>query len=223
MFTGLVKEVSRIVEVKNIASGKQLYIESKTLLHDIEVDDSVSINGACQTVVKKNDNGFFVESVKTTLEKSTLGSLRSGDKVNLELAMRLGDRLGGHLVQGHVNGIGQAVSIKTIGENYELSFSLPQGLLRYVVLEGSITLDGVSLTVSAMNRESAVTQVSVIPHTWKNTVFNSLKVGDRLNIEVDILAKYVESLLHKGGKSPQSVEKTKKSIITEEWLKAKGY
>ena len=143
--------------------------------------------------------------------------------VNLELAMKLGDRLGGHLVQGHVNGIGAATSIKKIGENYELNFSLPSELLKYTVLEGSITLNGISLTVSAIDREAAAAQVSVIPHTWKNTVFNYLKTGDKLNIEVDILAKYVESLFYKGGKSPQSVEKTKKSIITEEWLKSQGY
>jgi riboflavin synthase len=223
MFTGLVKEVSRVIDIKNIASGKQLYIESKSLINDIEIDDSVSVNGACQTVVKKNENGFFVESVATTLKKSTLGDLRSGDIVNLELAMRLGDRLGGHLVQGHVNGMARVLSIQTIGDNYLLNFSVPRELLKYVVLEGSITLDGVSLTISELNKESGWAQVSVIPHTWNNTKFKMLKIGDKVNLEVDILAKYVESLFHKGGKSSQSVEKTTESIITEEWLKSRGY
>ena len=223
MFTGLVKEVSRVVDVKNIASGKQIYIESKSLLPEIHIDDSVSVNGACQTVIKKNENGFFVESVATTLEKSTLGTLRSGDIVNLELAMRLGDRLGGHLVQGHVNGMAEVLAVKTIGENYLLNFSVPKELLRYVVLEGSITLDGVSLTISDLNKESGWAQVSVIPHTWNNTKFRVLRTGDKINLEVDILAKYVESLFHKGGKSSQSVEKTTESIITEEWLRSNGY
>lgn len=223
MFTGLVKEVSKVVDVKNISSGKEIYVQSIDLLPHIEIDDSVSINGACQTVVKKNENGFYVEAVNTTIEKTTLGKLRSGDWVNLELAMRLGDRLGGHLVQGHVNGMATVSSIKTMGDNYILNFSLSDELKRYVVLEGSITLNGVSLTVSDIDKDSGWAQVSVIPHTWKNTSFNFTKVGEKINVEVDILAKYVESLFHKGGKRPQSVEKTEKSIITEEWLKSQGY
>jgi len=223
MFTGLVKETSRVIGIKNIASGKQLYIESKELLTDMEIDDSVAINGACQTVIKKTDIGFFVEAVGTTLKKTTLKNLKIGDCVNLELAMRLGDRLGGHLVQGHVNGVAEVSSVKTIGENYILTFKPSSELLRYIVLEGSITLDGVSLTVSEINKEAGWVQVSVIPHTWKNTGFNTIKSGDNLNVEVDILAKYVESLFYKGGKSPQSVEKTNKSKITKEWLQSKGY
>ncbi len=223
MFTGLVKEVSKILEIRNTSSGKQLYVQSSSLLNEIEIDDSVAINGACQTVVRKNENGFFVDAVKATLEKSSLGSLRMGDIVNLELAMRVGDRLGGHIVQGHVNGMGEIRQIKNNGESYILSFSLPEELLKYVVLEGSITLDGVSLTVSDIDKDSNMTQVSIIPHTWKNTRFNFINIGDKLNVEVDILAKYVESLFHKGGKTSQNVEKTKKSVITEQWLKSKGY
>ncbi len=223
MFTGLVQNVGKVSSISKNTEGILLTVESSEIAKNVKVDDSVSINGACQTVVSFSDSTFTVQAVQTTLEKTNFKNLARGSSVNLELALRLSDRLGGHLVQGHVNGVGEILNWKKLGNNYELDFKIPSSLMRYVVEEGSITLNGISLTVSALNRENCRGTVSVIPHTWDNTTFKTCSKGDGLNIEVDILAKYVENLLFHGGKTDKYVKEQPQSKITESWLKSQGF
>jgi riboflavin synthase len=221
MFTGLIKELGKVQSIERISEGKKITFQSSELINDMDIDDSVAINGACQTVISKTHNSFTVQAVHTTLEKTTLDNLKIGELVNMELALRLADRLGGHLVQGHVNGIGEITDIKNYGNNYVLNFRVSEDLMKYMVKEGSITLHGISLTISELWREKNIGQVSIIPHTWNHTVFHKLWIGDKLNIEVDILAKYVENLLLYSGNSKNN--ENKKSIITEDWLSSKGF
>ncbi len=205
MFTGLVQTLGKVQSVRSIPEGKEISIESKEACQEVRPDDSVSVNGACQTVVSVKGNVFVVQAVHVTLEKTTLGQLRTGDEVNLELAMRLGDRLGGHLVQGHVNGTAKLISITPSGQNYRLRFKAQDELMRYVIDEGSVALEGISLTVSKVsNRQQGEFEVSIIPHTWKNTILKHRKIGDLLNVEVDVLAKYVENLLFYRGNHKNS-------------------
>jgi len=223
MFTGLIKELGEVQSIERNSEGKVITIKSNELIREMEIDDSVSINGACQTVVSKTMNSFSVQAVHTTLEKTTLGSLKTGELVNMELALRLADRLGGHLVQGHVNGVGAITNIKNYGDNYVLNFRVDSELMKYMVKEGSITLHGTSLTLSDLWRERNEAQVSIIPHTWNHTLFHKLWVGDKLNVEVDILAKYVENLLLYKSNSTLNVNNKEKSNITEDWLRSKGF
>lgn len=218
MFTGLVKDIGTVESITPNREGKVLVVRS-SLCRELAIDDSVSINGACQTVISHSDKTFTVQSVGVTLEKTTLSKLSPGHEVNLELAMRLGDRLGGHLVQGHVNSMAKVDNIKNIGNNYLVSLSIEDDIKRYVVKEGSITVDGVSLTVSNIDSSGNV-KLSVIPHTWFNTIFKNMRIGDMVNIEVDMIAKYVENLFKYGEKKADVVNKR---LITEDWLKEQGY
>ncbi len=223
MFTGLVKELGEVQSIERNAEGKKITFRSRVLIDDMDIDDSVAINGACQTVIAKTTHSFTVQAVHETLKKTTLENLKVGSIVNMELALRLSDRLGGHLVQGHVNGIGSITDIKNYGDNYVMCFRVSSDLMKYMVKEGSITLHGISLTISNLWREKEEAQVSIIPHTWHNTVFHKLWIGDKLNIEVDILAKYVENLLLYKNNSDINVNNDKKSNITEDWLRSKGF
>jgi riboflavin synthase len=218
MFTGLIKEIGIVKSVRPNQEGVELIVESKVLLPEIGIDDSVAINGACQTATKIGDNCFHVQTVHVSLEKTTLGSLRSGDEVNLELALRLQDRLGGHMVQGHVNDIAKIINIDSRGENYLVKLKVSASQMKYIVKEGSITIDGISLTVCDVDLEGSAFMVSIIPHTWNNTVLRNRKSGSAVNIEVDILGKYVENLLfHKGNHT------TSTTSISEEWMRSKGF
>jgi riboflavin synthase len=158
---------------------------------------------------------LWVDAVGETLKKSTLETAGSGKFVNLERALRLSDRLGGHLVQGHVNGMAQITRVTRLGENYQLELSIPETLERYVIDEGSIAVDGISLTIARVNGIRLT--FSIIPHTWNHTTLQTLSVGDRVNIETDVLANYIEKLLadRQGG--------TNRQILSEEWLKKLGY
>ncbi len=164
-----------------------------SLAHELNIDDSVSINGACQTVIAKNEDSFTVQAVHITLQKTGLGNLKMNDPVNLELALKASDRLGGHMVQGHINDIAQVKSINEIGKNREIWFEVPNELDRYIIQEGSIAVDGISLTVA--HKRPSEFMVTIIPHTFTKTNIQFLKLGDKVNIEVDILGKYIESLI----------------------------
>lgn len=223
MFTGLIKSVGKISSLSKNAEGVLIKVTDPVISKNVAVDDSVSINGACQTVVAFDEHSFQVQAVHTTIEKTTFKNFKAGDCVNLELALRLSDRLGGHLVQGHVNGVGKVLNWDSRGDNYVVSFEVPKDLMRYIVKEGSITINGISLTVSELDRHNCQAQVSIIPHTWNNTTFATIKKGEDINLEVDILAKYVENLLFHGGKTESSVEETGKNKITEDWLKSQGF
>src|SRR5210317_1760794 len=148
MFTGLVKELGKIVKITPNNEGKEFTIASKSLINEIGIDDSVAVNGCCQTVVAYDQETFTVQAVHVTLEKTTFSNLKTGDEVNLELALRLSDRLGGHLVQGHVNGVGSLQSVTRKGKNYVLRIRGPENLSKYIVKEGSIAIEGISLTVA---------------------------------------------------------------------------
>jgi riboflavin synthase len=193
MFTGLIKDIGTVKSITKNSEGSEFVIETKKLASEIKIDDSVATNGVCLTATEIKGNLFKVQAVHVTLEKTSIGDLRVGSKVNLELALRPIDRLGGHIVQGHVNGVGKIQKITPRGKNYEIQLGAPRNLFKYIIKEGSITLDGISLTIADLTSESLT--VSIIPHTFDNTVLHLKNIGDSINIEVDMMAKYLENFL----------------------------
>ena len=192
MFTGLIAEVASVTDLELDASGATLRIASQ-LAEQIREGDSIAVNGVCLTATDVDAQGFQAQAMIETLERSSLGQLRTGARVNLELALRAQDRLGGHVVQGHVDGTGTIRAIREEGFARVLEIDADARLARYMVEKGSIALDGVSLTVSAISDERF--SVSLIPETLQRTNLGSIGVGERVNVEVDILAKHVERLL----------------------------
>ena len=194
MFTGIVEEIGEVLEVGPLGNGRAIRIGATGILTGLALGESIAIDGVCLTVTAIRDDGFEVESVATTLERTTLGSFAAGRRVNLERALSLGARLGGHLVQGHVDGVGEVVSIQTLDELVLIDFSLPAEVAPATVLHGSIALNGISLTVNEVPAEG-VAQVSIIPFTLDHTAIGDLRVGDRVNLEGDLIGKYVRKLL----------------------------
>ncbi|HZM76433.1 MAG TPA: riboflavin synthase [Candidatus Limnocylindrales bacterium] len=189
MFTGIVEELGEVVD----RDGELLTLRGKLVTEDARHGDSIAVNGVCLTVVRVDGDSFTVEVMKETYDRSSLGSLKSGDPVNLERAVTAATRLGGHIVQGHVDGVG-AIDSKAPGGGWEdVRITLPSGLDRYIVEKGSITVDGISLTVVAVDQASFT--VSLIPTTLELTTLGRKGVGDKVNLEVDIIAKYVEKLV----------------------------
>jgi riboflavin synthase len=213
MFTGLIEEIGKISSIAGIPGGKRLKISALKILGDLKVDDSVAVNGICLTATKLEKDGFICEAVGATISKTTLQNFQIGEEVNLERAMRLSDRLGGHLVQGHVNSIGTIIQIQKPGDNYYVEVMVPSEIKKYLVEEGSIAIDGISLTIAKL--EDDTIGVSVIPHTWENTVLKNKKSGSRVNIETDVIAKYVEKLLMNPG--------TDDKKFSDSWFKDLGY
>jgi len=192
MFTGLIEEVGIIERVDEPGNGRRLHIRASNILQDLKVDDSISINGVCLTAIEVNKDYFSVQAVAETLRKTTVGEWRTGTRVNLERALRADSRLGGHFVQGHVDAVAQVSNVESRPNEWLLSVRVPSNLTRYVILHGSIALDGVSLTVARWL--SPIATVSLISHTLQKTTLGDRRVGDGVNLEVDMLAKYVESL-----------------------------
>jgi len=195
MFTGLVSEIGEIKSAKEIKEGVKFKISSKKLLRELSLGDSIAVNGVCQTVVDKSRKYFSVVAVQITLEKTNFKNLKETKTVNLELPMRLQDRMGGHFVSGHVNGITQVKKITKRGKNYNFFFEMDKKSTKYLINEGSITLNGVSLTVASVDDKKNEFMVTIIPHTFSHTTFGSLAVGEEVNYEVDILAKYLERMM----------------------------
>lgn len=193
MFTGLVEEIGRIGSTVRRGPVADITIKANTVLEGIRAGDSISVQGACQTVVRFGKNEFTVQAVEETIQRTTLGTLRPGSLVNLERSVMVGSRLGGHFVSGHVDGTGRVVSVGGSRDNRIVSIQPPPGLSRYIAEKGSVTLDGVSLTVTFAS--DAEFGVSIIPHTLGATTLDLIGAGDRVNIEVDIIARYVERLL----------------------------
>lgn len=193
MFTGLIEEVGRVRRLERRGQLQRLEVAAELVVTDTRVGDSININGACQTAVEVNGDGFWVESVEETLRRTTLGELRVGEAVNLERAVQPQSRLGGHLVLGHVDGVGQVRRFDQGGAEWRLQIVPPPDLARYIAGKGSITIDGISLTVAAVEADSFT--VSVIPHTLENTNLTRRRAGGRVNLEVDLLARYLERLL----------------------------
>lgn len=192
MFTGLIEDLGRVETVERTADGAKLRIAS-SLAGELELGDSIAVNGCCLTATAADGNHFETEAMNQTLEVTALDSVEEGAKVNLELAMRVGDRLGGHIVQGHVDGVGTVESVEDDGFARRVRVTLPTQLLQFVVDKGSITLSGVSLTVAELGETWA--EVSLIPETLERTNLGDLAPGDRLNVESDVVAKYVERLM----------------------------
>ena len=192
MFTGLIQEVGRVGRMDRSDEGARLAVES-TLAAGFDEGDSVAIDGACLTVVEKTPAGFTVEAMNQTLEMTSLGDLAEGDPVNLEPALAAGRPLGGHLVQGHVDGVGTVASIEPDGFSRRLTVELPEGAARYVIAQGSITIQGVSLTVTEVDGD--LVGVALIPETLERTNLGRLGQGDRVNIELDVIARYVEKMV----------------------------
>jgi len=201
MFTGLVEEIGTIRNVKLRSGSKIFTVEAKKILSDLKIDDSVALNGACQTVTSISGNIFTVQAVEETLSKTTLNTWQTGKVVNLERALTLASRLGGHLVQGHIDTIGKITSINALSTARLLEIEYPESFTKYTVNAGSIAIDGVSLTIAKKN-DNKVT-LSIIPHTWDNTVLYKLKTGDNVNIEFDLIAKYIENFF----KSSENIDK----------------
>ena len=202
MFTGLIQEVGVIQSITTNPEGREFIIKAPNLIKEIEVNDSVATNGVCLTATAVGMDTFKVQAIHMTLEKTSIGKLKLQDKVNLELSLRPTDRLGGHFVQGHVNGLGQIKEISKIGQNWEIEVSFPQNLRKYMILEGSITLDGISLTIARLTPTTLT--VAIIPHTLEKTSLPHKKVGDVLNLEVDMIAKYIENFLSLNKESPKA-------------------
>ena len=190
MFTGIIEEVGRL---KNLRGGR-IEISCAAVLADIKIGDSVNTNGICLTVVEFGEDFFAADVMPETLRKTSLGELNRGGLVNLERALKLGDRFGGHIVSGHIDGVGKILSIRAEGNALLIDVAAENFLLRQIASKGSVALDGISLTVVDVGAESF--SVSMIPHTREVTNFKSKRVGSPVNIETDVLAKYVERLLN---------------------------
>jgi riboflavin synthase len=195
VFTGIVEELGTVRHVSATASGSRLEIACARVLDRLSVDDSVNVAGACLTVIDRDDRGFVSDIVPETIARTTLGGLMRGSRVNLERAATPETALGGHLVQGHVDGTTKLVARRAEGQGARLRFNLPKATARYVVMKGFITIDGVSLTIAGLGK--TFFEIALIPHTNEKTTLGSLRVGESVNLEVDIVAKYVERLLRK--------------------------
>lgn len=199
MFTGLIEDIGAISGLRPQGDGRRIAIRTAIPLHEVKLGDSIAVNGACLTAETLAADVFEVVAGRETLERTTVGDLRVGQHVHLERALRLGDRLDGHLVQGHVDGIGRVIRAYDAKESWVLWLELPTRLSRYVAEKGSICLQGVSLTVNEVSGPTA--RVNIVPHTRRATRLADLRPGDRLNVEVDVLAKYVERMVGPGDSS----------------------
>lgn len=214
MFTGLVSELGVVKSCKQSGNSFKLEIGASRILKDLRIGDSIAVNGACLTVVEFNKDSFKVDVMPQTSKNTVVPNFKMGDKVNLERTVRLGDRLDGHIVQGHVDFVGKIISYKKDDIAMIISISVDKKALKYIVLKGSIAIDGISLTVSQVAEDWF--SVSIIPHTAKNTTLGWKKEGDWVNIETDILGKYVEKLLFYNNNSESTADsKLTKNILLE--------
>jgi riboflavin synthase len=211
MFTGIIETTGLITSLKRADKGMDLYVSPESEF-ETEIGDSVSVNGVCLTVVRRNGEMVFNVSPET-LRSTNLGELKIKDRVNLERALRMSDRLGGHLVTGHVDGVGRIVEKKEMGDYTFYSFETSQEILRYVVVKGSVAVDGISLTVTRLDGRSF--SVAIIPHTMKVTNIGGKVIGDKVNIEVDIIGKYVERFISQRGKGDNLMELLREGGFTD--------
>ena len=198
MFTGIVQALGIVTKIVNGPDSAQLTIDSPGFFSDIKLGDSIAVNGCCLTAVTNNADQFSVDAMKQTLALTNIGDLKEGDLVNLEKAMLVTDRLGGHIVQGHVDSLASLAQINEGADWYELIFEVPDAYLKYMQPQGSITLNGVSLTIAKLDDQKRQLSVWLIPETLKRTNLSKLKVGQQVNLEVDVLAKYVERIMKAG-------------------------
>ena len=219
MFTGIIKDVGKVTGVTKRNGGLRLRVQygNSAEFSTLSIDESVSLNGACQTVVAVGEGWFEVDTVEETLSKTTLGTLRQGSKVNLERAVRPLDRLGGHFVLGHVDCAAVVHEIRALGSSSELWIAFPDAFSPFIVSAGSITIDGISITVAKL--DALLFAVAIIPYTFAQTTLHSLLPGSRVNLEFDILGKYVARQIGAHASSPVAVV----SRIDEVWLQENGF
>ncbi|HPN38228.1 MAG TPA: riboflavin synthase [Melioribacteraceae bacterium] len=210
MFTGIVEEIGKVIKKNRKGDGIEFTISSSTLISNMEIGDSISVNGVCQTVEKLEADKFIFSTVEETIKKTNLGELSINSFVNLESSLTLSKKISGHLVYGHVDCTGKIVKIINKNVGYQITISYPQKFNKYLIHVGSIALSGISLTIAEYNIKDFT--VAVIPHTWHNTILKYAKVGDLLNLEFDVLGKYVEKMTGKG-----------KSELNENMLKNLGF
>lgn len=218
MFTGIIEEVGNITSIDKAAVGIKLTVAAEVILDDIKLGDSISISGACQTVVDFTGKQFTVEVSPETMRVTTFNAFKPGDKVNLERALKLSDRLGGHLVSGHVDGVGELVSVKDEGISRIYTFTAPHNVAKYIIYKGSICINGISLTVSNIKDNGTGFSVAIIPHTLEKTNLLNIKVGQQVNLESDIVAKYIEKFLMN-----RECDIPEESNITYEFLAKHGF
>lgn len=213
MFSGIIEEIGKIKQIEKMQGGLRLVISAKLITNDLKLGDSVSVDGVCLTVNSFNSHSFTADAVGETLKKSTIRDIRKETFINLERAIKYNQRVGGHLVQGHVNLVAKILQIKKLGENYSLEIELPENIIKYVIKEGSIAIDGISLTIAEVINNRII--ISVIPHTWQHTTLQYKNKEDRVNIEVDFIAKYIENFM--------KINSNKNININEDTLRSLGY
>lgn len=217
MFTGIIEELGTVKSVRKGAQSAVLEVEAPGILAGAHIGDSIATNGVCLTVTSNNGQSFTADVMHETLRRSSLGSLAAGSKVNLERAMALGNRFGGHIVSGHIDGTGRILRIERDDNAYWYTIGAEQSIMRLIIEKGSITIDGISLTVATVSSESF--QVSVIPHTRAVTNLGGKQSGDVVNLENDVIGKYVEALMAK----PTSKEQNASSGLSLEFLAENGF
>jgi riboflavin synthase len=220
MFTGLVEEVGVVRRLERGPAGGRLSVRAKTILDGTKIGDSIAVSGACLTVIALDGDGFVVECMPETLSRTTIGEARPGSLVNLERALRWGDRLGGHLVLGHVDAVGEVLEVRRAGIAWEVRLSLPEELRGAVAGKGSVAIDGISLTV--IRADGDAFEVGIIPHTLQETTLRAVKVGMRVNLEADVLARYVlQSLQSMAGTGTAPAASA--GGLTEQFLREQGF
>lgn len=215
MFAGIVEEMGAVTSLEKTLAGTRMTILASTVMSDLKIGDSISVNGACLTVVMRGERDFAVEVSPETLSVTTLGQLTAGAPVNLERAMKLSERIGGHLVSGHVDGVGTIRGRRQEGNAIFFDIEAPPGILRYCVTKGSIAVDGISLTVNEVSERGF--SVAIIPHTAKVTTLGLKQVTDAVNLESDLIGKYVERLLQERSQLPKTTP-----IIDKDYLQKRG-
>ena len=192
MFTGIITDIGIISEISQ-PGDTRLVISTSYDTKSIDIGASIACNGICLTVIEKTNDSFAVEASQETKDCTTLGKWHSGERINLERALKLGDELGGHMVSGHVDGVGEIRSVIEVQQSREIIFAIPRELAPFIAAKGSVTIDGVSLTVNEVKDDVGNHQfsVNIIPHTWENTIFADKKIGSKVNLEIDLVARYI--------------------------------
>ncbi len=221
MFTGIVEEIGTVVSISKGVQSSKLTLQGDVIFEDMHIGDSIAVNGVCLTVTTKTSNTFTVDVMAETLRRSSLGSLTNGGKVNMERAMAANGRFGGHIVSGHIDGTGEIESFVKEDNAVWVTIKTPAKILKYIIEKGSITIDGISLTVAYVDNHCF--KVSVIPHTAANTTLLSKKPGDIVNLENDIVGKYIDKLLHFKDDSEEEQNSKKESGISMDFLAQNGF
>ncbi len=214
IFTGIVEEIGQVRHIRKGGQSAQIDIQASQVVQDIKIGDSIAVNGVCLTVIRFDGHHFVADVMPETMVKTTLAGLNPGSRVNLERALRLSDRLGGHIMQGHVDGLGKIIEKSALDISFIFRIGAPQDLMKFIVPKGSIAIDGTSLTVVEVFDDSFT--VSLIPHTAAKTILGNKKAGDSVNLETDILGRYIEKLLC-------STEQKTRDPVSIEFLAANGF